>query len=270
MTPRSPTLKKRFGQHHLRSGQMCRPLLDFLAPTNQRVLEIGAGGGVLTAELSTLGAQVIACEVDLEWVFYLRRRLPGVACLAVDASTFDYSRLPGPTLVTGNLPFNIAGRLIEQLLPHAATVPRAAFMVQKEVAERLVAQPGAASYGALSVLLAAYAKASWLGTLSPGSFRPPPKVAAAFVGLTLAPSCLPAHDMPHFTKLVRQAFAQRRKTLRNTLAAAWGRPLAEEVLAAVGLETNRRAQELPIEGFVEIYRAWRQCTSRQGYVMTRR
>lgn len=260
----SPALKKRLGQHHLRDGGLCRPLLEFLGVERQRVLEIGPGGGVLTARLLAAGARVVACEVDPEWAFALRRRLrgaPGRLAIAVaDACDLDFRRLAPPTLVAGNLPFNVATRIVEALLPHAAVVPRAAFMVQKEVAERLVARPGDSAYGALSVEVAAQAAARYLGTVRPGSFRPPPRVAAAFVGLELHAPPLAPHDMRDFRRLVRIAFAQRRKTLRNTLAAGLGRDLGHQILAAAGLGERRRAGELAVADFVELFRAWRTLT----------
>ena len=158
-TMQDPFLKKSLGQHHLRDGALCRPLVQYLRPAGHRVLEIGAGAGVLTAELAAAGGRVLACEVDLEWAFELRRRLAwrGLEILALDAQRIDWQRIPAPTLVTGNLPFNVATRLIEGLLLQAANVPRAAFMVQREVAERMVAGPGDPAYGSFSVLVAARA-----------------------------------------------------------------------------------------------------------------
>ncbi len=251
-----PTLKKKLGQHHLRSGKLCRPLVDYLEPAGQRVLEIGAGGGVLTAELQAAGGRLIACELDLEWAVILKRRLRdrGVATVVLDALTIDWRRLPHPTLVTGNLPFNVGTRIIEGLLPHGATIPRAAFMVQKEVADRLAARPGEPAYGSFSVMTAAYARVVRLGTVAPGSFRPPPKVSAAFVGLELRPPPLAAHRMPAFIRLVRLAFAQRRKTLRNSLASGFGRERAEGLLEAAGLDLRCRAQELDLAAFVKLFR----------------
>ena len=114
-------------------------------------------------------------------------------------------------------------------------MPRAAFLVQKEVAERIVAGPGDPGYGSFSVLVACYARASVLGRVRPGSFRPPPKVESAFVGLELHAPPLPPAEMPAFLATVRLAFGQRRKTLRNALAAGWGREEAERALAAAGL-----------------------------------
>jgi 16S rRNA (adenine1518-N6/adenine1519-N6)-dimethyltransferase len=260
----SPHLKKRLGQHHLVHGGLCRPLLDELGVAGQRVLEIGPGGGVLTAELLAAGAQVLAAEVDAEWAFALRHRFAGTASAerlslaVVDALDIDYSQLPAPTLVTGNLPFNVATRIIEDLLPHADAVPRAAFMVQKEVAERLVARPGDSAYGSLSVIVAAYADGHYLGTVKPGSFRPPPKVAGAFVGFRLRPPPLPGDEMPGFVRLVRLAFAKRRKTLRNALAAGLGRDAVDRLLDAAGLDTRCRAETLGLEAFVELHRHQRR------------
>ncbi len=227
-TVRPPILKKSLGQHHLVDGAICRPLTAFLQPGGHRVLEIGPGGGVLTAELLAAGARVTGWELDLTWAAELRRRLhdPALTLVVGDALEIAWSRLSAPTLVAGNLPYNVATAIIERLLPHHETVPRVAFLVQREVAERLVAGPRDEAYGSLSVLVAAWAKARVLGRVRPGSFRPPPKVESAFVGFELHPPPLPPEQMPAFTAFVRLAFGQRRKTLRNALAAGWGRERA--------------------------------------------
>src|SRR3954469_22557585 len=152
-----PRLKKALGQHHLVDGALCRPLIHFLAPEGQRVLEIGPGGGVLTAELLAAGARVLGWELDPDWAAVLRRRFPGRLALVVgDALEIAWNRLPAPTLVTGNLPYNVATAILEDLLPHHAQVPKAAFLVQKEVAERIVATPRTDAYGSFSLIVAAY------------------------------------------------------------------------------------------------------------------
>lgn len=219
-------------------------------------MEIGPGGGVLTAELLASGAaKLLGLELDLAWAVALRRRLADarLGVVAGDALEFDWHRLSVPTLVAGNLPYNIATAIIESLLPHGELVPRAAFLVQREVAERIVARPGDAAYGSFSVLVAAYAEATVLGRVRPGSFRPPPKVESAFVGLTLHPPPLPAAEMRAFSATVRLAFAQRRKTLRNALAAEWGRAAAEAALAAAGVPAGTRAEELGLTGFLALH-----------------
>jgi 16S rRNA (adenine1518-N6/adenine1519-N6)-dimethyltransferase len=252
-----PRLKKALGQHHLVDGALCRPLVEFLEPAGRRVIEIGPGGGVLTAELIAAGARVIGWELDLEWAAELRRRLPGAALLPVigDALEIEWGRLPAPTLAAGNLPYNVATAILERMLPHHERVPRAAFLVQKEVADRLVARPRDEAYGQLSVLVEAYAKARPLGRVRRGSFRPPPKVEGGFVGFELHPPPLPPEEMPAFVAFVRLAFGQRRKTLRNALASGWGRERAEAALAAAGVPDRARAEELGLEELLEVWRA---------------
>jgi 16S rRNA (adenine1518-N6/adenine1519-N6)-dimethyltransferase len=252
---RPPILKKSLGQHHLIDGALCRPLIAFLEPAGRRVLEIGPGGGVLTAELLAAGAQVIGWELDLAWAAELRRRLSGsdLRLVVGDALEIDWAHLPSPTCVAGNLPYNVATVIIERLLPHHARVPRAAFLVQKEVADRLVARPRDEAYGSLSVLVAAWARARILGRVRPGSFRPPPKVDSAFVGFELHSPPLPPAEMPPFIAFVRLAFGQRRKTLRNALAAGWGRERAAAVLAAAGVGEKVRAEELGLEVLLGVW-----------------
>lgn len=256
----SPRLKKALGQHHLVSGALCRPLVDFLDPAGERVLEVGPGGGVLTAELLSAGARIWGWELDLEWAARLPLRFRGQTLELVvgDALEIPWERLPAPTLVAGNLPYNVATAILERLLPHHARVPRAAVLVQKEVAERLVGKAGDDAYGSLSVIVAAYAEARILGKVRPGSFRPPPKVESAFVGFDLRPPPLPEEEMADFLRTVRLAFAKRRKTLRNSLSSGWGREKTEAVLKTVGIGEKVRAEELELPAFLEIFSAARR------------
>jgi 16S rRNA (adenine1518-N6/adenine1519-N6)-dimethyltransferase len=259
-----PRLKKALGQHHLVAGSLCRPLINFLEPRGQRVVEVGPGGGVLTDELLAAGARVFAWEVDLAWAVELRRRLSGGADSATesgklvivvgDALDLPWGRLPAPTLAAGNLPYNIATALLGALLPHHRQVPRAAFLVQREVAERLLAATGDPAYGSFSVLVAAYARVVPLGRVRRGSFRPPPKVEGAYVGFELRPPPLPDAEMPAFLATVRLAFAQRRKTLRNALAAGWGKERAAAVLAGLGLPEAARAERMGLDELLALYR----------------
>jgi 16S rRNA (adenine1518-N6/adenine1519-N6)-dimethyltransferase len=251
------SLKKSLGQHHLREGALCRPLLRFLSPERQRVLEIGPGGGILTRELLAAGARVIGWELDLEWAAELRRRLPEptLAIAVADALEIPWDRLPAPTLVAGNLPYNVATVIIERLLPHHLRVPRAAFLVQKEVGDRLAAVAGDEAYGALSVLVSCYSRVTMLGQVKRGSFQPPPKVDGAFVGFELHPPPVPEGEMKDLTALVRLAFSQRRKTLRNALASGWGRERTAAVLAAIGLDDRVRAEALGLTEFLGLHYA---------------
>jgi 16S rRNA (adenine1518-N6/adenine1519-N6)-dimethyltransferase len=257
-----PRLKKSLGQHHLVDGRLCAPAIAYLRPAGERVLEVGPGGGVLTRELAAAGAAVWGWELDPEWAAALRARWPGdlpaPALVVGDALEIPWGRLPAPTLAAGNLPYGIATALIARMLRHPERVPRAAFLVQKEVAARLAAGPGEAEYGALSVLVRARAEVALLGRVRAGSFRPPPKVDGAFVGLTAVAPPLPAAGplgMGAFEATVKAAFATRRKTLRNALGAAWGRPAAEAALEAAGIPPGARAEELSVADFLRLTEA---------------
>ncbi len=255
-----PTYKKRFGQHHLRDVALCRPLVRFLGPAGRLTLEIGPGGGVLTRALLAARARVIACEIDPEWAFALAaKRLGGALRIAVaNALDLEWERLPPGARVAGNLPYNVATTLIERLLRRASGVERAGFLVQLEVARRLVAAPGSADYGSLSVLVAARAEPRLLARVRRASFRPAPAVDGAFVGLLRRRPPLPAAEMESFDATVRLAFAQRRKTLRNALAAGWGREATDDLLSGLGLGPRTRAATLGVAEFVELHRAARE------------
>lgn len=254
-----PRLKKALGQHHLVRPESVRPLVDFLAPHGERVVEIGPGGGVLTAQLLDAGARVWGVELDLEWAWELRRAMRtgsangALQPLVMDALALPWQRLPSPTLVAGNLPYNVATPLVAAVLPQWQRVPRAAFLLQKEVAERLTARPATRDYGSLTVLVRCYAEAAILGRVRPGAFRPPPKVESAFVGLRLHAPPLPEPEMPPFLAFVREAFGQKRKTLRNALARRAGSARVEAALADLGLPPTTRAEELPLDRWLALW-----------------
>jgi 16S rRNA (adenine1518-N6/adenine1519-N6)-dimethyltransferase len=252
-------LQKRFGQHHLIDGAICSPLVDFLEPENRWVVEIGPGGGVLTQRLVAAGSRVLAVEIDIPWAMALSQELDSARTQVVigDATEISWRHYPRGTLVTGNLPFNVSTVLIERLLPQWQTVPRAAFLVQREVGDRLVARPGEDAYGGLSVVTAARARVSKLGRVSRGSFRPPPKVDGVFIGLELIEPPLGEERMAGFNSTVRLSFSQRRKQLRNSLASGWGRPVAMQALSDAGIDPRSRAEELSLEEFVELHTAYR-------------
>lgn len=262
----SPRLKKGLGQHHLVDGRLCEPLIAFLQPAlaaadavDRRVLEIGPGGGVLTRELVRAGARVWAWELDPEWAFSMRAGWRGEggaapSIVVADALAVPWDRLPAPTLAAGNLPYNVGTPILQAVLRHPERVPRSGFMVQKEVADRLVAAPGGRDYGALSVLVQARARVRMLGRVKAGSFRPPPQVDGAFVGFEALASA-PASGSPElerFEETVKAAFARRRKTLRNSLGAAWGREAAEAALAAAGISPGARAETLSVGDFTRL------------------
>ena len=185
------------GQHHLREGSLCRPLLEFLfvglppaGSTRPFVVEIGPGGGVLTAELLAAGAEVLALELDPEWAEELQltarqRKALGKGGRRSRLRLGRSERTASGTLVCGNLPYQIGTAIVDRVLRAFPRVERAAFLLQREVVDRLVAGPGDPEYGSLSLLTQARASVVRLGIVRPGSFVPPPKVDSAFVGLRL-------------------------------------------------------------------------------------
>lgn len=252
-----PARRKQLDQHHLRHASLCAPVVRFLAPDGQRVLEIGPGGGLLTGELLAAGARVMAVEVDPAWAFHLVRadRFASLRLWIGDAMELAWERLAGPILVAGNLPYSIATALIDDLLYRAPGVPRAAFLIQHEVAERMLAAPGDRRYGAFTVLVAAQAHCRLLARVRPGSFQPPPKVQSAFVGLERRPPPFPCGEASAFRATVHQAFAQRRKMLVNSLSAGWGRSAAMAVVERAGLDGRRRAETLDLAEFAQLHEA---------------
>jgi 16S rRNA (adenine1518-N6/adenine1519-N6)-dimethyltransferase len=248
-------LRKALGQHHLTRPEVCAPLVEFLAPRGREVLEVGPGSGVLTGQLLAAGARrVEAWELDVAWALALPAlaRDPRLRVVAGDALEIPWRRLRAGTLVAGNLPYNVATAIIDRALDAHPVIPRAGFLVQLEVARRLVAQPGDPDYGASSVLVRARAEAKILGRVKPGAFKPPPKVESAFVGFLLRPPGVEPAAMPALRATVRAAFSLRRKTLRNSLASSWGMPAAEAALARLGWSGRTRAEALALEDFIAL------------------
>lgn len=251
---RRPVYRKELGQHHLRTAALSAPLVAFLRPQGALVLEVGPGDGALTGPLLAAGARVWAWELDPAWGLRLPGRVAGALQVVVgDALDLPFERLPDGALVAGNLPYNVATPLIDRVLD-AVPVARAAFLVQWEVGERLAAAPGEAAYGAFSVLAQARARVEILGRVARGSFRPPPKVDGAFVGLT------PRADAPRGAAAARlrgtafELFATRRKTVRNNLARAWGKARAERALADLELDGSRRPETLTVDEIATLAR----------------
>ena len=252
----SPSLKKRFGQHHLREPALCRPAVDYLDPAGAEVIEIGVGGGVLTRALLAAGARVRAWELDPTWAFAAAASLRDhdrIDLVVGDALEIPWNRVGHRVgrqfMVAGNLPYNVATPIIDRVLDAGPALVRAAFLVQLEVAERLTAAPGSKTYGALSVLTQARCVPSILGRVRPGSFNPPPKVDSAFVGFEPHPTRLGAERLEALRSLVHAAFGQRRKTLRNALSVRWPRERVAAALDRLGLPAEVRAERLSLEDF---------------------
>lgn len=238
-------------------------MLDFLGDPGAagRVLEIGPGGGVLTAALLDGGWSVAALELDREWAFELRRRMAGDLAgarlrIAVgDALAVAWEGLGPDWRVAGNLPYAIVTALLEQLLDRAPAGMRCAFLVQKEVADRILAPSGSRVYGSLSALVALRARGRRLARVRPGSFRPPPKVESAFVGLELIAAPVDPEGWLQLKRTLRAAFSQRRKRLSNSLAASFGAERTHAALERCRIDGGRRAETLEPAELLALHRA---------------
>lgn len=252
--------KKRLGQHFLCDASIVARIVAALAPArDDTVVEIGPGRGALTFVLLPRLARLHAVEFDRDLIAPLTAQAAHHGELAlhnVDALAFDFCALAPPPprklRVIGNLPYNISTPLLFHLFAHLACIGDMVFMLQKEVVARLAAAPGGKDYGRLSVMTQAVCAVEALFDVPPGAFAPPPKVTSAVVRLTphRPPPCAAANT-PAFADVVRLAFAQRRKTLRNNLKAV----LADAALIARGIDPNRRAETLTLMEFCRLAEA---------------
>lgn len=239
---------------------MAGAIVGLVAPTgNDLVVEIGPGEGALTAELARRAGRVIALEVDRHLIARLAQRFPGVEVVEADARTWDYGTLVPPpggrVLVVGNLPYSVSKPILQTLVAARTAIQEMALMLQREVAERVAAPPGGKTYGSLSVLTQLYCDVRVALRVPPGSFRPPPQVESAVIGVRVLPGPrVPVADERRLHVVVRAAFAQRRKTLANALSGGLGLP-AERVRSAAdaaGIDAKRRAETLTILEFAAL------------------
>lgn len=255
--------RRRLGQHFLISRVVLDRLLEAAALSGREgVLEIGAGLGTLTAALAPNASRLAAVEFDAALLPALREAVasfPNVTVVPGDVMTLDLEALidglPIPRRAVSNLPYNIASPLIVRLLERPAGFDRMVFTVQREVAERLTAPPGGKAYGALSVAVQYRAEASVVMRVPPTAFYPPPDVDSAVILLQVRPGpAVRVRDEVLFFRVVRGAFAQRRKTLRNTLAGALHlAPAAVEAAAGqAGIDHRRRGETLGLEEFARL------------------
>lgn len=253
MLPARP--KKRFGQHFLEdAGVLARIVQAFAPHPDDAVIEIGPGEGALTAVLAGRLTTLHVLEIDRDLCARLSAdmRLRNVRVHQGDALRDPVCALvPGAARVRliGNLPYNISTPLLFRFLEQRACVHDMLFMLQREVVDRIVAAPGGKDYGRLSVMVQLYCETSALFGVPPSAFRPPPKVDSAMVRL-LPRGTLPldAQRLAVFEAIVRQAFGQRRKTLRNSLRAF----LDDARLKAIGIDPMRRPETLALDEFVAI------------------
>ncbi|MGE0787094.1 MAG: 16S rRNA (adenine(1518)-N(6)/adenine(1519)-N(6))-dimethyltransferase RsmA [Sandaracinaceae bacterium] len=244
--------KRRFSQNFLVARHVVEAIVSALelAPGDP-VVELGPGLGTLSAAIVRAGARLVAIDADPDMLRVLGEELGAVDTVSIrhgDAATVDLdalaAELGGRVALAGNLPYAITGAILKNLTQHRSAVRRAVVMVQREVQERMVAPPGSRTYGTLSVFLQASFDLRTVVRVPPGAFHPPPKVWSTVVSLT--PREVPrAVERPAFVAVVRAAFGQRRKTLRNALRTL-GEP-GEAALLESGIDPGLRAEVLSIE-----------------------
>ncbi|APV48766.1 16S rRNA (adenine(1518)-N(6)/adenine(1519)-N(6))-dimethyltransferase [Betaproteobacteria bacterium GR16-43] len=247
-----PKPRKRFGQHFLTDRHYLSRIVSTIDPKpGDNMVEIGPGPGALTDELAKHVKPLHVIEVDRDLAAALRARYDPsrVTVHEADVLEFDFSSLPTPLRVVGNLPYNISSPILFQVAAFAEHVVDAVFMLQREVVERMVADPDSAEYGRLSVMLQYRFAMDLAVKVPPGAFTPPPKVDSAVVWMRpLGASRLRAKDEALFARVVAAAFSQRRKTLRNAL-----KPLGmSEAFERAGIDLQRRGETLGVAEFVAL------------------
>ncbi len=257
-----PRPRKRFAQHFLHDRRALERIVDALAPdAGSVVVEIGPGRGVLTDALVARAGRVIAIEIDRDLAALLRTRYadrPHVQLVEGDALAMAWDALAGgPYLLAGNLPYNLTTPLLFKALERPMP-ERAVFLVQWEVAQRIVADEGRKEYGALTVNLRIGMSAEIIARVAASAFHPRPGVDSAIVRLTPHPAPLVSPgDAPRFSEFVQNVFAMRRKQLQRVLRAIkhWDGSQVAAVLATIGLDPAVRAETLSAGKFVELFQA---------------
>ncbi len=253
-----PRPRKSLGQHFLTEPRLLERLVEAaeIGP-DETVVEVGPGRGHLTERLALRAARVIAIEKDRALYDALREKFAGqgnVDLVYSDALRFSYELLEGPFKVVANLPYAIATELIFRFLGLGARVPRMVLMLQREVAERILAEPGTREYGILSIAVRLAARPTVLFHVAPGSFWPPPRVRSTALLLVHSPHpSTEENDPALILRTARSAFRHRRKQLQNALADE-GYPAAQirRALEKASISGTRRAETLSIEEFCRL------------------
>lgn len=265
--------KPKLGQNFLTDAQAIQRIAASLGDLSGRtVVEIGPGAGAITSALAARAAHVLAVELDPALAAHLRTQFPParVAVIHRDVLNFNFATAVADfapatadagqrLLVFGNLPYGITSQILLKLAASHASLDRAVLMVQREVADRITAEPGSRDYGLLSVTVQMYGPAEKLFTLPPESFSPPPDVHSTVFRWRFAPRFAKLGlDEASFLSFVRKAFAQKRKTLANNLRAAGIAPAAAAAaLAQAAIDPHARAEALPIEALAALWRSLR-------------
>ena len=253
-----PPARKRFGQHFLHDRNIVERIIRAIDPgPGDRLLEIGPGYGALTYPLLEHCKRLTAIEIDRDLIPVLEgkaRDLGELELINADVLEFDLDSLPGEGAyrLVGNLPYNISTPLLFHLLESVGRIIDMHFMLQREVALRIVAGSGDTNYGRLSVMLQQRCDCEYLFDVAPTCFRPPPRVDSAVVRLRPLPA--PRHDHGDaavFSRIVQTAFGQRRKTIANSLKSLVDRDLLERC----GIDPGLRAENLDVGDYARLSRA---------------
>ena len=257
--------KKSWGQNFLTSERAYRAIVDAtVADSSDWIVEIGSGLGTLTMRLAERVPEgmVIAVERDRDMVAVLQGELGELDNVTVEpanALTYDLGAAAKwatqPIAVCGNLPYQIASQILFRVIDARASVTRAVIMLQKEMADRIVADPGNKTYGALSVMVRAYASARRVVSVKASGFTPAPKVDSAVLRLDFLEDGAPQVEIANdkmFSAVVHAAFAMRRKTLRNTLRARFGAEASDRSLGAAAIDGRRRGETLSVAEFAAL------------------
>ncbi|HEX6915086.1 MAG TPA: 16S rRNA (adenine(1518)-N(6)/adenine(1519)-N(6))-dimethyltransferase RsmA [Chitinophagaceae bacterium] len=243
------TLKKSLGQHFLKDEAITRRIVAALQEKPfRRLLEVGPGGGALTKYLLQVpGIEFRAVELDDEKVKFLEHTYPAITGRIIHQSVLDINPpFDDDFTVVGNFPYNISSQILFRILEWKERVPVMIGMFQKEVAQRIAAGPGSKAYGILSVLVQAFYEVEYLFDVPQSSFNPPPKVMSGVIRLTRKTETVSFRSEKELFILVKAAFNQRRKTLRNATRSLFEAPVLESEIF------NKRAEQLSVADFAEL------------------
>lgn len=247
--------RKRFGQNFLHDYAIINQIIVSVhAMPGEHWVEIGPGQGALTGLLLKTGNRLDVVELDRDLVGFLKKKFqqPNLFIHSADALNFDFSSLAngGEKLrIIGNLPYNISTPLMFHLLENTKCIEDMHFMLQKEVVDRICADPGSKQYGRLSIMMQYYCATEWLFDVPPESFDPEPKVVSAMIKLTphLRPP-VQVDDKTKFNEIVTQAFSQRRKTIRNSIK----KMISEAQFAELAINPDSRAENLSLSDYAKL------------------
>lgn len=242
--------KPKLGQHFLADRSICQKIVEAAEiHPGDHVVEIGPGMGALTGLLASTTPRLTLVEPDHELTLDLMLNHGGATLLKEKAEDVDFSAMNGPLIVVSNLPYYASVFIYKHLIAHKRNITRMVLMFQKEVARRIASTPGSRSYGSLSVLSGYHWAIEELFAVKPGAFRPPPKVDSAVLRFTPLKTPPVAVDETALFALVKAAFSQKRRILRNNLKGLYTAASLEEAMAAANLGPNARAEETPLAAF---------------------